>query len=72
MFAYRFEGAKSEFLGPTSGKRGELPLEGVFQNGCQNTNNWHIKVHKGQQWIYFYENLTILRSQLFQKARHFK
>ena len=47
MFSYRFEGAESEFLDPTSGKRGELPLEGVFQNGCQNTNNWHIKVHKG-------------------------
>ena len=35
--------AEQEFLGPTSGKCGELSLEGVFQNGRQNFRKWHIK-----------------------------
>ena len=33
---YVFGGAEQECLGPTSGKCGELSLEGVFQNGRQN------------------------------------
>ena len=28
-----FGGAEQEFLGPTSGKFGELSVEGVFQSG---------------------------------------
>ena len=35
MFFYVFLDADEEFLGPTSGKCGELSLEGVFQNGRQ-------------------------------------
>ena len=39
VFSYRFEDAKSNERGLTSGKCGELSLEGVFQNGGQNTLN---------------------------------
>ena len=31
-----------------------------------------LRCTKVPQWIYFYKSLTILRSQLFQKARQFK
>ena len=41
VFSYRFEDAESNERGLTSGKCGELSLEGVFQNGGQNTLNWH-------------------------------
>ena len=37
MFFDVFGCAEPEFLGPTSGKCGELSLEGVFQNGRQNS-----------------------------------
>ena len=39
VFSYRFEDAESNERGLTSGKCGELSLEGVFQNGGQNTLN---------------------------------
>ena len=39
VFSYRIEDAKSNERGRTSGKCGELSLEGVFQNGGQNTLN---------------------------------
>ena len=39
VFSYRFEDAESNERGLTSGKCGELLLEGVFQNGGQNTLN---------------------------------
>ena len=41
VFSYRFEDAESNERGLTSGKCGELSLEGVFQNGRQNTLNGH-------------------------------
>ena len=41
VFSYRLEDAESNERGLTSGKCGELSLEGVFQNGGQNTLNWH-------------------------------
>ena len=41
VFSYRFEDAESNERGLTSGKCGELSLEGVFQNGGQNTLNYH-------------------------------
>ena len=41
VFSYRFEDAESNERGLTSGKCGELSLEGVFQNGGQNTLNWY-------------------------------
>ena len=37
VFSYRFEDVESNDRGLTSGKCGELSLEGVFQNGGQNT-----------------------------------
>ena len=46
VFSYRFKDAKSNERGLTSGKCGELSLEGVFQNGGQNTLNlklWRLK-----------------------------
>ena len=39
VFSYRFEDAESNERGLTSGKCGELSLEGVFQNGRQNILN---------------------------------
>ena len=44
VFSYRFEDAESNERGLTSGKCGELSLEGVFQNGGQNTLNYHYGV----------------------------
>ena len=41
VFFYRFEDAESNERELTSGKCGELWLEGGFQNGGQNTFNWH-------------------------------
>ena len=41
VFSYRFEDAELNERGLTSGKCGELSLEGVFQNGGQNTLKWH-------------------------------
>ena len=46
VFSYRFEDAESNERGLTSGKCGELSLEGVFQNGSQNTLNWPKRVPK--------------------------
>ena len=43
VFSYRFEDAESNERGLTSGKCGELSLEGVFQNGGQNTSNRHYR-----------------------------
>ena len=47
VFSYRFEDAESNERGLTSGKCGELSLEGVFQNGGQNTVNWHYGAKEG-------------------------
>ena len=41
VFSDRFEDAESNERGLTSGKCGELSLEGTFQNGLQNTLNGH-------------------------------
>ena len=41
VFSYGFEDPESNERGLTSGKCGELLLEGVFQNGGQNTLNRH-------------------------------
>ena len=58
MFFCTFEDAEHEFLGATPGKCGELPLEGVFQNGRQNHIYLYSRALNGMQMeqidVFFY------------------
>ena len=60
VFSYRFEDAESNERGLTSGKCGELSLEGVFKNGGQNTLNYHYGAWEGPKTKWCLQILFIM------------